>query len=231
MLTTAAPHAAHPADGDSPRLGAAALTTFERVWRTVVNRRYLILAIVAATIVLGFLATLTVVPRYTATTRIEISREQDNVTDVGKDQSDQMVQELTFYQTQYALLNDRSIAERVVRAQRLATDAQFAQAFDLTSAEGTIQPKGAAGNTVAVDRAVDVLLANISVKPVRGSSLVDIQFEVPTPHCPHGSSTNGSTSSSAPSWIAGSAPPQMRAVLLSSGLSNCAPRSRSPSAS
>ena len=170
-------NAASPAgamhEPDGPRLGAAALTGFERVWRTVVNRRYLILGIVAAAIVLGVLITLTVTPRYTATTRIEISREQDKVADVEKVQSDQMVQELTFYQTQYSLLNDRSIAERVVRAQRLGTDPQFAQAFDLTSVEGQTRGK------VADDTAVDLLLDNVSVKPVRGSSLVDIQFESP----------------------------------------------------
>ena len=166
-------------DTESPRLSTAALTTFERFWRTVVNRRYLILAIVAAATVLGFLATLTVVPRYTATTRIEISREQDNVTDVERVQSDQMVQELTFYQTQYALLNDRSIAERVVRAQRLTTDAQFVQAFDLTSSEGKTEANGSTRSKVSMDRAVDLLLANVNVKPVRGSSLIDIEFESP----------------------------------------------------
>ena len=53
---------------DSPRIGAVALTSVERVWRTVMNRRYLILGIVAAAIVIGFLITLTVTPRYTATT-------------------------------------------------------------------------------------------------------------------------------------------------------------------
>ena len=160
-------------DVENPRLGNAALTSLERVWRTMVNRRYIILGIVAAAIVLGFLITLTVTPLYTATTRIEISREQDKVADVERVQSDQMVQELTFYQTQYSLLNDRSIAERVVRALRLSTDPQFAQAFDLTSVEGAARGK------VADDTAIGILLANVTVKPLRGSSLIDIDFESP----------------------------------------------------
>ena len=171
MTPLAIAHPLHESEG--PRLGAAALTSFERAWRTIVNRRYLILGIVAAAIVLGFLITLTVTPRYTATTRIEISREQDKVANVEKVQSDQMVQELTFYQTQYSLLNDRSIAERVARALRLTTDLQFSQAFDLTSVEGQGRSK------IADDTAIAVLLKNVAVKPVRGSSLVDIQFESP----------------------------------------------------
>ena len=87
-------------------------------WQVVLRWKWLILGITAAALVFGLLATLLATPQYTATSRIEISRAQKNVTNVESLESAEAGRDLEFYQTQYSLLQARSLAERVARQLR-----------------------------------------------------------------------------------------------------------------
>ena len=51
-------------------------------WQVVLRWKWLIAGIVIAALTLSFVATLLATPQYTATSRIEISRAQKNVTNV-----------------------------------------------------------------------------------------------------------------------------------------------------
>ena len=94
--------------------------------RVVIKRRWLILSIVTAALVIGALITLMKTPLYTSTVRLQIDRnvakivEGGNITPVeGTD--------LEFMRTQYELLQSRTMGERVASALKLGEDPTFFQ--------------------------------------------------------------------------------------------------------
>ncbi|NNC51821.1 MAG: hypothetical protein HKO08_02120, partial [Erythrobacter sp.] len=69
-----------------------AVPAAERIWQTVKNNKLLIAGLVAASLVIGVLATLLMTPKYLASARIEISRVETNVTAVeGVETQDQVL--------------------------------------------------------------------------------------------------------------------------------------------
>lgn len=170
---------------DADREGATETPAIERAWLTFNKYRIDILVIVAVALLGALLVTLLTTPKYTATSRIEISRQQERVTNLDSLQPDTAGQDLEFYQTQYSLLEARSLAERVVRAERLASDQSFLAIYDLddgASAFGAAPTNGSAADRRAQERAIaDILVRNIQISPVRNSALVDISYTSPDP--------------------------------------------------
>ncbi len=155
-------------------------------WQSVLRHKIAIGAIIAVCVAFGIIVTLLMTPYFTSTARIEISREQDKVTNVeGVTGSDGAGQNLEFYQTQYSLLESRSLAERVVRARNLASKDDFFQAFGVDPDNSGIlnaAPKSqtAKQRNERLKLATDILQDNVSISPIRGSSLVDVNFESPS---------------------------------------------------
>ncbi|WP_236694758.1 GumC family protein [Sphingomonas sp. Leaf343] len=150
-------------------------------WQIVLRWKWIILGIIAAAFTVGLIVTLLTSPQYSATSRIEISREQKKFTNVEGVDSPISDRDLEFYQTQYSLLQARSLAERVARTLRLSTNEEFfaAHGVDLSGSlftSGAAQKSGAAETARREKMAVDLLLDHIAVSPVRGSSLVDIRY-------------------------------------------------------
>jgi uncharacterized protein involved in exopolysaccharide biosynthesis len=159
--------------------GVPALVSY---WHAVLRRRWTILAIVVAAAALGMVLSLLATPYYKATARIQIDRQGEQVTNVQEVSKVDSGEDQEFYQTQYALLQARSLAERVARRLNLASNAHFFEMF------GRDPGAAASGNTVAAGdraaqlrRASDLLVEHLTIAPIRGSSLVDIQFESPDP--------------------------------------------------
>ena len=73
-------------------------------WQIVLRWKWVILGIIAAALAIGLIVTLLASPQYSATSRIEISREQKNFTNVEGVNSPISDRDLEFYQTQYSLL-------------------------------------------------------------------------------------------------------------------------------
>ena len=140
-------------------------------WQVVQRWKWVILAIIGAALIAGVVVTMLMTPLYTATSRIEISRDEGNVTKVEGVESQEFGRSQEFYQTQYSLLQARSLAERVARELRLSRDERFFAAVGMPLDDSV--DLMAANRT---DQAVGALLANIEVTPVRGSSLVDLSF-------------------------------------------------------
>lgn len=166
-------------DGKRSESGVGQMPTIERVWLALNKYRIDIAVIVGVALLAALMGTLLTTPRYTATARIEISRQQERVTNVESLQPETAGQDLEFYQTQYSLLQARSLAERVVRSERLASDPAFLAAYKL----GDVSRSGQSPATLsASDRrnreqaAADILMANIQVSPVRNSALVDVSY-------------------------------------------------------
>jgi len=155
-------------------------------WQAILRHKVAIAIILAACIALGIITTLLMTPYYTSTATVEINREQDKVTNVeGVTSSDSAGQNLEFYQTQYSLLESRSLAERVVRAQNLAAKDSFFETFNVDPDNsglltGDSKSQSAAQRNARFKLAADILQEHISISPIRGSSLVEINFQSPS---------------------------------------------------
>ena len=155
--------------------------------RIVMRWRWLILGSIAFAALVAVVFTLLATPQYTATSRIEISREGARIVDVNDAQNKASSVDMEFYQTQYGLLTSRSLAERVARQLRLGEDRGFFERFNETerfeqlSAGGTATAATAGMREARTREAARILLLNVSVSPIRLSRLVDIQFTSPDP--------------------------------------------------
>lgn len=150
-----------------------AVPVAERVWQTVKNNKLLIAALVAASLVIGVLATLLMTPKYQASARIEISRVEANVTAVEGVETQDQVLDAQYYETQYELLRSRSLAEQVVRQGELNTNEAFLEAFDIEASDERMARDP--------ERFIaSILLQNVSIAPVGSSNLVDIRFTSPS---------------------------------------------------
>lgn len=148
------------------------------------RRKWAILGSITASLLLGFLATMLMTPRYTASSLIEIQREHRNFTMVqGADQGEANAVDLEFYQTQYGLLEARSLAERVAASLRLPDNAQFFDMFGYEKTDEWFQDgrllQGKSTRDERLKAAATVLLDNISIAPSRLSRLVDVSFTSP----------------------------------------------------
>lgn len=162
---------------------ASAMPIVRQYLRIAMRWRYVILGVTGACVLLGLIVTLLMTPKYTAVTTIEISREADNVTDFKSVERDVSVADQEFYQTQYGLLESRSLSERVATQLKLVNNPTFFALFDVKSKDPAFQIVNgryqAAGNAERRRIAGKILLSHIDVSPARASRLVDIRFTSP----------------------------------------------------
>lgn len=153
--------------------------------RIAMRWRYVILGAMAAFVVLGLIATLLMTPKYTASATIEISRESDKVTDFQGVDREVSVADQEFYQTQYGLLQSRSLSERVAMQLRLIDDPKLFEMFGVDQKDPAFRQLNgrysAVGRSARQRVAGELLLKHLSVDPTRLSRLVDIRFTSPDP--------------------------------------------------
>ena len=155
-------------------------------WQVCLRWRQLILRIMLGALAIGVVATLLMPSQYTSTVRMEISRTQKNVTNVQSVESPDANNDLEFYKTQYALLTAYSLAERVYHDLGLDKDDSFFRAHGESPSDSSGLfslggPPSAADQERRERRAIKLLLKNITISPVKDSSLVDISY---TSHSP-----------------------------------------------
>jgi capsular exopolysaccharide synthesis family protein len=145
--------------------------------------RYVIIGAVALSVILGLIVTLLMTPKYTAEATVEISREANQVTNFQGVEREASVADQEFYQTQYGLLQSRSLSERVALQLRLVDDPKFFEMFGSPSNEpafNLVNGKYTASGRAERQRiAGQLLLRNLAVEPARLSRLVDIRFTSP----------------------------------------------------
>lgn len=157
--------------------------------RIAVKHRWLILSIVTAALIFAAVRTLMQTPLYTSTVRLQIDPmtlaakvTDPNATPVEDPDSNFMV-------TQYALLNGRTMAERVASALKLGDDPTFFQPREFSIWEflkGLIRSAPPATNQSSKKvnleaAAAGVVLGNRAITPLVGSRLVDISYSDPDP--------------------------------------------------
>jgi polysaccharide biosynthesis transport protein len=165
---------------------AAGLPLITQYWRIVVRWKWIIAAIVAAALAVGLISTLLTTPQYTATATIEIARQQEKIVNVQGVEPEFNAGDAEFYQTQYSLLEARSLAELVVKSQKLADDDAFFAAFGANPDDGGLLGNASKRMTPAKrklreESAAGLLRSHISISPIRASRLVKVSFESPDP--------------------------------------------------
>lgn len=153
--------------------------------RIAMRWRYVILGITVACVLAGLIITLLMTPKFTAAATIEISREANQVTNFQGVERETSVADQEFYQTQYGLLQSRSLAERVATQLRLVDDPSFYERFGVSRDEPAFQQVNgrypASGRALRQRVAGEILLKNLNIAPTRLSRLVDIRFTSPNP--------------------------------------------------
>lgn len=172
--TTPVPYKFYDDDAGS----GSVLSIFEQAWSAVLSHRNLALGIIIGAFLLGLLATFLATPQYSSTTRLEILPDAPVATSVEGQRDKALINEISFYNTQYSLLQSQSLADRVVRAGNLATDKTFLTAFKLDNPDGSMTSGQRQSQAAA---AAKILLSRLTVSPVRNSSLVDVEFSTPSP--------------------------------------------------
>jgi capsular exopolysaccharide synthesis family protein len=152
-------------------------------WQILRDRRWLI-AIVAGTILaLTLVLTLLMTPQFRASTTLQIERDSIKVVDVGELTPAESPMDRDFYQTQYELLQSRSLALRVIQDLGLTKQPQFARV--VTAADEAVAASASrapAAKAQAEQHAlIEPVLKALTIEPVRNSRLVKINFDSPDP--------------------------------------------------
>jgi polysaccharide biosynthesis transport protein len=145
-------------------------------WRTIVRRRWVILGVFAAVVVLTVLVTLRQTKIYASTATLIIDLNAPRV--LGKTDVEDVVDSGTggywytkeYYETQYRVITSRAVAQRVVDKLQLARDLRFLgleQVRDADKLEEELKK---------IDPAVE-LQERTKVLPVKDSRVVRIQVE------------------------------------------------------
>jgi polysaccharide biosynthesis transport protein len=152
-------------------------------WQVALRWKWVIFGVLAVSLIVGLVATVLMTPKYTASARIEISRDQKNVTKVEGVESNDIGRNVEFYQTQYSLLGANSLAERVSRSLRLSTSDAFLEAHGISASKSIFSGSSDPSRSRAEreKQSTSLLLKNVSIVPVRGSSLIDVTYTSASP--------------------------------------------------
>lgn len=147
------------------------------------RRRWLIFGSTVIVLLIGLLLTLMMTLKYTATTTIEIQRDNYKITGVEGVEPETTPTDMEFYQTQYGLLRSESLAERVATELRLYDDAAFFGMFGSPGAGEWFENGHVRGNAppreYRIRKAAEILADRVGVSPVRLSRLVSVSFTSP----------------------------------------------------
>ena len=145
-------------------------------WRVFYRHRWIIGGITAGCVAVALVASMLIQRQYTATARLQIAREAAKVVDVeGVEAEDGSGSSLEFYQTQYALLKSRTLSEAVVRDLKLADNFEFLSNFSGDTADEL----KTASRAKRFEQATELVNRNTKIKPLVGSSVVDVTFVAP----------------------------------------------------
>jgi capsular exopolysaccharide synthesis family protein len=153
-------------------------------WWILKKRKLVVLSVILAFLAIGALLTLMMTPLYTATIRLQIDRSAAKVVE-GGNITPLEGGDLEFMKTQYELLMGRMIGERVVSVLKLGNDSDFANARGFSPVGSVMRlfaaDGGGQGSVNRENAAINVVMANRTVRPVAGSRLVDISYSDPDP--------------------------------------------------
>ena len=151
-------------------------------WNILRERQWLVLGVAAAILAIALVVTLLATPIFRAGTTLQIERDTMKVTSFEGIAPVESPTDRDFYQTQYELLQSRTLATRVVQDLRLVEHAEYADTIE--SVDERVEEEGLAPGAAqqARERAVaDAVLEQLTIEPVRNSRLVKVNFDSPDP--------------------------------------------------
>jgi polysaccharide biosynthesis transport protein len=168
-------------------------------WRVLVKRRWTILTITFAVLIVTAIATWKSTPIYRSTIKIQIDPEQTNVLPFKDtvEPTASYAQSQDYLQTQFKILESKTLAERVIRTLNLDKNPSFVGNSKPTAKSKVVEwangllgdkeeesEKNADPDAVGerrMDRLTKVFARSLSTAPIRNSRLVDVSFESPDP--------------------------------------------------
>ena len=147
-------------------------------WHVLLRRRWLAFAVFALIVGAGVARVVTSRPRYQAAAQLLIERNLPSVLGFDGDVRVGDARE-DFYQTQYRLLQSRMLARKVVTRLGLLRDPEFARPLSAAAVEEAEQAP--AGESPAMEEAIDAFQARLRVEPLKNSQLVALRFESDRP--------------------------------------------------
>ncbi|MGZ9098093.1 MAG: GumC family protein [Brevundimonas sp.] len=158
---------------DSPTIDLWAYARLARKHQVVIIGAFLAALAIAAAL------TLMTTPIYTAEATVQIDRQATRILSTEEvNPTEAYGPGEEFFQTQYGLLRSRSLAERVVTNLGLASSDQALATLGIEPPEGGTAAERATRRRKA---AANMLRANLNISPVRGSRLVSIRYDHPSP--------------------------------------------------
>ncbi len=156
-------------------------------WKVILKRRWTILAFFLIVVGTTVVATFTMNPIYRATTTIQINKENPQIVDF-KEIFAVNTMDMDYYQTQYKILESRSLARRVIQTLNLQEHPQFLPEKEtpfqqwksnlLRPISGLFSsPERDPSETEKEGLLVDRFLKRLKVEPIRNSRLVKVHFD------------------------------------------------------
>jgi capsular exopolysaccharide synthesis family protein len=146
----------------------------------VIKWRWLIAGAGALGIGFGVASTLLTTPLYHATATVQIDHERAQISAVQSQDAPDYYDSDEFYQTQYALLRSRSLAQRVASNLNLANDGAFLKGSRGAGA-ALAPPRNEAERKSRLDWATGNVMSGLKIDPMHGSRLVHVTFQSPNP--------------------------------------------------
>jgi succinoglycan biosynthesis transport protein ExoP len=141
----------------------------------LLRRRRLLIAVFTSVVALAALRTFLTKPVYEATSQILIEKQNPNVLNfqgVTEERAGTGIDD--YYQTQYKLLQSRSLARRVIENLNLLGDPEYGGPRDKAQIDAILaQPPGQSPD---LERAISAFVARTAVRPVRNSRLVNVSL-------------------------------------------------------
>ncbi len=139
-------------------------------WRILAKRRWVVYTCLAVTVTTVMLRSLLMEPVYTATTTLQIERQNPNVLPFQRVATDGGEQFFGFYETQYGLITSRRVAREVIRVLGLREHPEFR-----VESPGRVAT-GLTPEEVAEGARINLFLTLLNVSPVSKSRLVNVSF-------------------------------------------------------
>lgn len=162
-------------------------------WKVIRKRQWFVIALFLIVVITTTIATFTVRPIYRGTTTIQINKENPQIVDF-KEIFAINTMDMDYYQTQYKVLESRSLAKRVINSLHLADHPQFLPEPEtlfqkwtstllnpvhalFTSSEKIIDIDKQSIETEKETALINQFLNRLKIEPIRNSRLVRIHFD------------------------------------------------------
>ncbi|MBS3921153.1 MAG: polysaccharide biosynthesis tyrosine autokinase [Deltaproteobacteria bacterium] len=161
-------------------------------WKVIRKRQWIIVAFFLIVVITTAIATFTMKPIYRGTITVQINKENPQIVDFKEIFAVNMM-DMDYYQTQYKVLESRSLVKRVIYSLKLAEHPQFLPEPEtpfqkwktniLNPIYGLFTSSDEASNSPANIESeketalINQFLAKLKIEPIRNSRLVKIHFD------------------------------------------------------